>query len=62
MPNLAGASTLTNDLILDGGQQRPKPRVCKAKPNHILKAVFSPRLVTVYQVVGYMLSKVNCII
>ena len=42
---------LTKDLI-DGGQPKAKRRLCKAKPNHILKTVFSPRLATVYQVVG----------
>ena len=35
---------LTNDLI-DGGH------LSKAKPNYILKTVFSPRLATVYQVI-----------
>ena len=42
---------LTNNLI-DGGQLRAKPHLRKAKPNHVLKTVFSPRLATVYQVVG----------
>ena len=42
---------LTNDLI-DGGQLRAKPRLRKAKPNHVLETVFSPQLATVYQVVG----------
>ena len=42
---------LTNDLI-DGGQPRAKPHLRKVKPNHVLKTVFSPRLVTVYEVVG----------
>ena len=42
---------LTKDLI-DGGQPRAKPHLRKAKSNHVLKTVFSPRLVTVYQVVG----------
>ena len=42
----------TNDLI-DGGQPRAKPHLRKAKPNHVLKTVFSPRLATVYDVVGY---------
>ena len=41
---------LTNDLI-DGGQPRTKAR--KAKPNHVLKTGFTPRLATVYQVVRY---------
>ena len=35
---------LTNDLI-DGGQPRAIPHLCKAKPNHVLKTVFSPRRV-----------------
>ena len=43
---------LTNGLI-DGGQPRAKPNLRKAMPNHVLKTVFSPRLATVYQVVGY---------
>ena len=43
---------LTNDLI-DGGQPRAKPLLRKVKPNHVLKTVFSPRLATVYEVVGY---------
>ena len=34
---------LTNDLI-DGGQPRAKPHLRKAKPNHVLRAVFSPQL------------------
>ena len=42
---------LTNDLI-DDGQPRAKPHLRKVKPNHVLKTVFSPRLATVYQVVG----------
>ena len=42
---------LTNDLI-DGGQLRAKPHLCKANQNHVLKTVFSPRLATVYQLVG----------
>ena len=42
---------LINNLI-DGGQQRDKPHLRKAKPDHVLKTVFSPRLVTVNQVVG----------
>ena len=42
---------LTNDLI-DCGQLRTKPHLRKAKPNHILKTVFSPRLATIYQVIG----------
>ena len=42
---------LTNDLI-EGSQPRAKPHPGKAKPNHVLKTVFSPRLATVYQVVG----------
>ena len=42
---------LTNDLI-DGGQPRAKPHLHKAKPNHVLETFFSPRLATVYQVVG----------
>ena len=42
---------LTNDLI-DGGQPRAKPRLRKAKPDHVLKTVFNPQLATVYQVVG----------
>ena len=42
---------LTNNLI-DGGQLRAKPCLLKAKPIHVLKTVFSPRLATVYQVVG----------
>ena len=57
-----------NDLI-DGGQPRAKPHLRKAKPNNALKAVrvFSTRLATVYQVVGYpggtrlTLSEMNCI-
>ena len=36
---------LTNDLI-DG---RAKPRLRKAKSNHVLKTIFSPFLSTVYQ-------------
>ena len=57
---------LTNDL-LDGGQPRTKPHLRKAKPNSALKTVFSPRLATVYQVVGYSkstiwtLAKINCV-
>ena len=43
---------LTNDLI-DGGQLRAKPRLRKAKPNHVYKTVFIPRLAAVYQVVDY---------
>ena len=39
---------LTNNLI-DGGQPRAKPHLRKAKPNHVLKIVFSPRLATIYQ-------------
>ena len=42
---------LTNDLIASG-QLRAKPRLRKAKPKHILKTVLSPRLATIYQVVG----------
>ena len=42
---------LTNDLI-DGGQPRAKPHLRKAKPNHVLNIVFSPRLATIYQVVA----------
>ena len=42
---------LTSGLI-DGGQPRAKPHLRKVKPNHVLKTVFSPRLATVYQVVG----------
>ena len=42
---------LTNHLI-DVDQPRAKPRVCKAKRNHVLKTVFSPRLGTIYQVFG----------
>ena len=42
---------LTNDLI-DDGQPKAKPNLHKAKPNHVLKTVFSPRLAAVYQVVG----------
>ena len=42
---------LTNNLM-DGGQPRAKPHLRKVKPNHVLKTVFSPRLATVYQVVG----------
>ena len=43
---------LTNDLI-DGVQPRAKPhRLRKVKPNHILKTAFSPRLASVYQVIG----------
>ena len=38
---------LTNDLI-DGGQPRAKPKLCKVKPNHVLKTIFSPRLATIY--------------
>ena len=36
-----------NDLI-DGGQPRAKPHLRKAKPNHVLKTGFSPRLATVF--------------
>ena len=44
---------LTNALIhVNGVQPRAKPHLFKVKPNHILKTVFSPRLATVYQVVG----------
>ena len=43
---------LTNDLI-DGGQPTAKLRLRKAKPSHVLKTVFSPRLATVYHVVGW---------
>ena len=42
---------LTND-VMDGGQPRAKPHLNKVKPNHVLKTVLSPRLATVYQVVG----------
>ena len=42
---------LTNNLI-DGGQLRAKPHLCKAKANHALKTVFSPRL-AVCQVIDY---------
>ena len=42
---------LTIDLI-DGDQPRTKPHLRKAKPNHVLKTVFSPQLVNVYQVAG----------
>ena len=42
---------LTNDLI-DGGQPRAKPHLRKAKPNHVLKTIFIPRLATIYQVIG----------
>ena len=41
---------LTNDLI-DGGQPRAKPHLCKVKPSHVLKSVFSSQLATVYQAV-----------
>ena len=44
-------SWVTNDLI-DGGQQRAKPHLCKVKLNYVFKTIFSPRLATVYQVVG----------
>ena len=43
---------LSNNFI-DGGRPRAKPRLRKVKPHHILKTVFSPRLATVYQVLGY---------
>ena len=33
-------------------QPRAKHHLRKAKPNHVLKTIFSPRLATVYQVVG----------
>ena len=49
---LACSLGLTNDLI-DGSQPRAKPHLRKAKPSHVLKTVFSPRLATVCQVVGY---------
>ena len=42
---------LTNNFT-DSGQPRVKPYLRKAKPNHVFKTVFIPRLVTVYQVVG----------
>ena len=46
---------LSNDLI-DAGQPRAKPGpICygyKVKPNHVSKTVLSPRLATVYQVIG----------
>ena len=38
-----------NQDLIDGGQST----VCKAKPNHVLKTVFSLRLAIVYQVVGF---------
>ena len=34
---------LTNNLI-DGGQPKAKPHLRKAKPNHVLKSVFSSQL------------------
>ena len=34
------------------GLPRARPHLRKAKPNHVLKTSFSPRLATVYQVVG----------
>ena len=42
---------LANDLI-DGGQLRAKPHLCKVKPNHVLKPIFSPWLATIYQVLS----------
>ena len=43
--------TCTLGLRLDR-QPRAKPHLCKAKLNHVLRHVFSPRLATVNQVVG----------
>ena len=46
---------LTNDLI-DGGQPRAKPHLRKAKTNHVLETVFSPRLA-----IKLTSSKINCV-
>ena len=39
--------------MIDGGELRGKAHLGKVKPNHVLENLFSPRLATMYQVVGY---------
>ena len=49
---------ITNDLI-DGGQLRAKPHLCKVKPNHILKAVLAPGWSLLVNPVVHVRSNIN---